>query len=52
MRDDYFEPCHVEHLETICPSVMPYLLLPPGWRFLIAPDYEDVWFDDTLHAPS
>jgi hypothetical protein len=26
----------------------PYLALPPGWRFLIAPDYEDVWFDESL----
>lgn len=51
-RDDYFEPCHIVHLATTCPAVMPYLLLPPGWRFLIAPNVEDVWFDDTLLAPS
>jgi hypothetical protein len=25
-----------------------YLGLAPGWRFLIAPGYEDVWFDEIL----
>ena len=24
------------------------LALPPGWRFLLAPDYEDVWYDPSL----
>lgn len=45
---DFFVPLHVEHLPTWCPSVIPYLLLPVGWRFLIAPDYEDVWYDSQL----
>lgn len=45
---DFFVPLHVEHLETWCPEVVPYLALPPGWRFLLAPGYEDVWFDDLL----
>src|SRR5207249_10079546 len=35
--DDFFEPLHVFHLPEICPDVLPYLALPPGWRFLIAP---------------
>lgn len=48
---DYFRPVHVEHLEAICPSVLPYLALPAGWRFILAPDYEDVWEDATLLAP-
>jgi hypothetical protein len=34
---DFFLPLHVEHLKTWCPEVLPYLSLPPGWRFLIAP---------------
>lgn len=42
---DFFVPLHVSHLEEWCPDVLPYLELPPGWRFLIAPDHEDVWFD-------
>ena len=46
--DDFFQPLCVEHLETLCPQVLPYLGLPPGWRFLIADGYEDVWFDATL----
>ena len=29
-------------------SVVPYLSLPPGYRFQIADGYEDVWFDLTL----
>jgi len=45
---DYFVPLHVEHLETWCPQAIPYLQLPSGWRFLVAPDYEDIWFDESL----
>ncbi len=45
---DFFEALHVAHLVECCPDVLPYLGLPPGWRFLIAPDYEDVWFDASL----
>lgn len=46
--DDFFAPLHVEHLRQWRPQVLPYLELPPGWRFLIAPGYEDVWFDKDL----
>ena len=45
---DFFQPLHREHLSDWCPAAEPYLALPPGWRFLIAPGYEDVWFDETL----
>lgn len=44
----FFNPMHVSHLEERCPAVLPYLGLPPGWRFLIAPNHEDVWFDRDL----
>ena len=47
-RDDFFLPIHVEHLAEWCPLVIPYLALPPGWRFLLAREYEDAWFDETL----
>lgn len=47
----FFMPLHVKHLEDWCPSVVPYLGLAPGWRFLIAGQYEDVWFDEALVAP-
>jgi hypothetical protein len=45
---DFFLPYHLSHLAEDCPAALPYLALPPGWRFLIAPGYEDVWFDESL----
>jgi hypothetical protein len=45
---DFFEPVHAHHLLTIATEVVPYLYLPPGWRFLISPGYEDVWEDESL----
>lgn len=45
---DFFEPLHVSHIEEWCRSAMRFLLLPPGWRFLVADDYEDVWFDPEI----
>lgn len=45
---DFFYPVHVEHVSSWCQEVLPYLGLPPGYRFLIAPDYEDVWYDPSL----
>jgi hypothetical protein len=45
---DFFQPMHVEHLLSRCPEILPYLALPPGYRFLVAPDYEDVWEDPSL----
>lgn len=49
--DDFFSPLHVEHLAQYVPPVLEYLDLPPGYRFLVAdPDFEDVWFDESLVA--
>lgn len=45
---EFFGPLHVSHLPEICPDVLPYLGLAPGWRFLVAPGYEDVWYDESL----
>ena len=45
---DFFKPLHVEHLQEWCPDIQKYLGLPPGWRFLVANDYEDVWYDESL----
>ncbi|WP_437439692.1 immunity protein Imm33 domain-containing protein [Geopseudomonas aromaticivorans] len=47
-QEDFFQPLHVLHLPSYCPAVIPYLALPPGWRILLAPGYEDVWFDPLL----
>jgi len=48
---DFYSPLHVAHLPSWCPQIIPYLLLPPGWRVLLAPGYEDVWFDESLLTP-
>jgi hypothetical protein len=45
---DFFVPLHIEHLPDWCPDIIKYLGLAPGWRFLIVPDYEDVWEDKSL----
>lgn len=45
---NFFVPLHVFHLYEWRPLVLPYLGLPPGWRFLITEDYEDVWYDEKL----
>jgi hypothetical protein len=45
---DFFLPLHVEHIKEWVPEIEKYLGLPPGWRFLLAGDYEDVWFDEEL----
>ena len=45
---EFFVPLHVGHLPDWCPTSIPYLLLPPGWRFQVAPNHEDVWFDSEV----
>jgi hypothetical protein len=46
--EDFFKALHVAHLERWCPAILKYLALPPGYRFLVAGEYEDVWFDPSL----
>ncbi len=45
---DFFQPLCVEHLSGCCPRAVPFLGLPPGWRFLTDGQYTDVWFDSSL----
>ncbi len=45
---DFFSPLCFRHLDKRCPAVVDFLALPPGWRFLLAPDQVDVWFDESL----
>jgi hypothetical protein len=45
---DFFEPLHTRHLLDRCSEALPFLGLPPGCRFLVADDYIDVWFDESL----
>lgn len=53
LSDDpnFFVPLHVSHLTNWCMDVIPFLLLPPGWRFLTDGDYFDVWYDPQLLKP-
>lgn len=44
----FFEPLHASHLADYAPALVPYMALAPGWRVLLAPGYEDVWFDASL----
>jgi len=42
--DDFYQPLCVEHLEARCPAVLPFLGLPPGWRFMTdGQGFIDVW---------
>jgi hypothetical protein len=45
---EFFKPLHIKHIPDWCPMSMKFLGLPPGWRFLISDNYEDVWFDESL----
>jgi hypothetical protein len=45
---DYFAAIHTYHLYEMYPQFIPLLGLPPGFRFLIAGGYLDVWFDAAL----
>jgi hypothetical protein len=45
---DYFEPVCMEHISDYKPEIIKFMGLPPGWRFLIAGDYEDIWYDENL----
>ena len=47
---EFFAPLHHAHLAEYCPALVPYLGLGPGWRVLLAPNQEEVWFDETLLA--
>jgi len=46
--DDFYKPMCVEHLADICPAAIPFLALPPRWRFLTDGKYIDVWYDAAL----
>ena len=45
---DFFKPLHAGHLSEWCPEIQKFIGLPPGWRFLKAGNYEDVWYDESL----
>lgn len=43
-----YVPVATGELVRWLPQVVPYLELPPGWSFQIAPDHEDVWEEPEL----
>jgi len=45
---DFFVPIHERHLVERIPDLAGYLSLPPGTRFLVAPDYVDIWDDPSV----
>jgi hypothetical protein len=47
----FFRPLHHAHVADHCPEALPFLSLPPGWRFLSSQDQCDVWRDDALTNP-
>ena len=47
---DFFIPLRAQSLETWAPLALPYLGLPPGWRFSLSEDGVKVWQDTTLFA--
>jgi hypothetical protein len=43
---DFYQPVCLSHLKERCPTVVKYLSLKPGFKFLIdRAGYEDVWKD-------
>ena len=49
-ESDFFKPVHTRHLYEKYQEIGHLLGLPPGYRFLVAGDYLDVWFDPSLLA--
>ncbi|WP_281556002.1 hypothetical protein [Thalassomonas sp. RHCl1] len=47
---DFFKPLHVGHIQKYLPEIEPYLSLPTGYKFLIAGDYEDVWYEPEISS--
>ena len=45
---DFFAPLHTYHLYEEFPEIARLLGLSPGFRFLLAGDYLDVWYDASL----
>jgi hypothetical protein len=45
---DFFDPLHTRHVYEEYPDLVKLLGLPPGYRFILANDYLDVWYDASL----
>ena len=50
---DFYKPMCVEHLAEYCKPALPFLGLPPGWRFMTdGKGCTDVWRDESPAASS
>jgi hypothetical protein len=47
-KPDFFDPVHAEHIYGGHPELIRLLGLPPGYRFLLAGNYLDVWYDESI----
>jgi hypothetical protein len=47
-RPEFFASLHTIHLYEEYPAIAKFLGLPPGYRFLLAGEYLDVWYDESL----
>lgn len=47
---DFFSPLHTRHVYENHPELTKLLGLAPGYRFLVAGEYVDIWFDPALLA--
>lgn len=45
---DFFPVIHAFHMINRCLEAVPFLGLPPGYRFLLAGEYRDIWYDESL----
>ena len=45
---DFLEPLHVSHIRQYLPQIEKFLVLPPGYRFLVAESIEDIWHDQSI----
>lgn len=45
---DFFTPLHTRHLYEDHSKIAHLLGLPPGYRFLLAGEFLDVWYDTSL----
>ena len=46
--EEFFAPVHTSHIYEDYPELAKLLGLPPGYRFLIADGYLDIWYDASL----
>jgi hypothetical protein len=46
--ENFFDPYHAQHIYENQPELIKVLGLEPGYRFLMAGDHLDVWYDASL----